>query len=84
MRARRPKARRDRDLCSGPAKLAQSFAIDGGFDGVDLTSGALRIVDDGVPPPAEPLTTVRVGLAAGKGEELPWRLCVPGHGHLSR
>ncbi len=29
---------RDRDLCSGPAKLAQAFAIDRGFDGVDLTS----------------------------------------------
>jgi DNA-3-methyladenine glycosylase len=84
MRARRPRARRDRDLCSGPAKLAQAFAIDGAYDGVDLTSGALRIVDDGVPPPAVPLTTVRVGLATGKGEELPWRLCVPGHRHLSR
>ena len=51
MRARRAKARRDRDLCAGPARLCQAFAITGAFDGTDLTRGALRIVDDGVAPP---------------------------------
>ena len=54
MRARGAKARRDRDLCAGPARLCQAFAITGEFDGTDLTRGALRIVDDGVAAAAAP------------------------------
>ena len=36
MFARRPAARRERDLCSGPARLTQAFAIDRRRDGADL------------------------------------------------
>ena len=36
MRRRRERARRDRDLCSGPAKLTQALAIDRTLDGIDL------------------------------------------------
>ena len=36
MHANRPRARRDRDLCSGPAKLCQALAIDRALDGADL------------------------------------------------
>jgi DNA-3-methyladenine glycosylase len=78
MRARRPRARRDRDLCSGPAKLCEAFAITGVHDGVDLVHGELRIVDDGVAPPAHPGVSRRVGLAAGRGDADPWRFFVPG------
>jgi len=84
MRARRAKARRDRDLCAGPARLCQAFAITGTFDGTDLTSGALRIVDDGVPPPSAPIVTTRVGLAKGRGDEHPWRFLVPDDPNISR
>ena len=84
MRARRPKARRDRDLCAGPARLCQAFAITGAFDGTDLTRGELRIVDDGVAPPPEPVVTTRVGLAKGRGDESPWRFLVPDDPNISR
>src|SRR5690606_26218773 len=61
MRERRPKARTDRDLCRGPARLCQAFGIDGTHDGIDLptASGGITIVDDGTPPPEEPSVTTR-------------------------
>jgi DNA-3-methyladenine glycosylase len=84
MRARRQKARRDRDLLAGPARLCQAFALTGAEDGADLVraSHGMTIVDDGVPPPAAPLVSTRVGLSAGA--DLPWRWCTPGSVHLSR
>ena len=84
MRSRRPAARRDRDLASGPAKLTQALGISGAHDGADLISGPIRIVDDGVAPPGEPHWSTRIGLAPGRGDEHPWRATVPGHPHLSR
>ena len=83
MWAARPAARRVHDLASGPAKLCQAFGITGADDGADLVGGSdLRIVDDGVPPPAAPAVSRRVGLSAGV--ELPWRWFVPGDPHVSR
>jgi DNA-3-methyladenine glycosylase len=84
MRARRPAARSDRDLCRGPARLCQAFGLDGTFDGADLPTAdrGVSIVDDGTPPPDEPVVGVRIGLSAG--HELPWRWCVPGDRHLSK
>jgi DNA-3-methyladenine glycosylase len=83
MRVRRAKARRDRELCSGPARLAQAFGLDRAHDGDDLVRGDLRIVDDGVPPPDRPGVSTRVGLAAGKGDIFPWRFYVPGDPNVS-
>jgi DNA-3-methyladenine glycosylase len=84
MRARRVKARRDRDLCAGPGRLCQAFGLTGEHDGTDLTKGPLRIVDDGTPPPPAPVVTRRVGLRAGQGDESPWRFLVPGEPNISR
>ena len=83
MRAARPAARRDRDLCSGPAKLCQALGIDGTFDGCDLVTGdrGVTVVDDGTPPPAAPVVTTRVGL--GAGAEHPWRYLVAGDPNIS-
>jgi DNA-3-methyladenine glycosylase len=83
MFAARPGARRERDLCSGPAKLCQALALDGSFDGADLVEAdrSVSVVDDGTPPPASPFQSTRVGLSAGA--EHPWRWCVPGDPHVS-
>jgi DNA-3-methyladenine glycosylase len=84
MRAVRPAARRDRDLCSGPAKLCQALGLDRRYDGADLVTGdrGVLICDDGTPPPARPVQTLRVGLTAGA--EHPWRWYVPDDPNVSR
>lgn len=84
MRAARPGCRRDRDLCRGPARLCQAMGIDRAQDGIDLVGGAggLSIVDDGMPPPATPVATTRVGITRAADE--PWRWYVPGDAHVSR
>lgn len=84
MRANRgAAARRDRDLCSGPAKLCQAFGIDRAFDGADLVTGDLgvRILDDGTPPPEAPVVSRRIGLSAGVEHE--WRWHVAGDPNVS-
>ena len=84
MRVRRTAARRNRDLCRGPARLCQAFALDGTFDGADLATAdrGVTIVDDGTPPPDQPVVGTRIGLSSGA--DLPWRWCVPGDPHLSK
>jgi DNA-3-methyladenine glycosylase len=84
MWTRRPKARRERDLCSGPARLCQALALTGDLDGADLSSGPVRLLDDGTPPPSEPGNSVRIGLSPGKGDDSPWRWFVPGDPNVSR
>ena len=84
MRTARPAARRDRDLCSGPAKLCQALGITGDDDGSDIVRGdrGLQIMDDGTPPPPEPGQSRRIGLSAGV--EHPWRWFVPHNPNVSR
>jgi DNA-3-methyladenine glycosylase len=83
MRARRPAARRDRDLCSGPARLCAALGIDRAYDGADLVAGdGPFIADDGVPPPVTPGVSTRIGLS--RGVEHPWRWWVPGDPNVSR
>jgi DNA-3-methyladenine glycosylase len=84
MRDRRVKARRDRDLLAGPARLTQAFGITGADDGNDLVRGPIRILDDGVAPPVAPGVSTRIGLSPGRGDEHPWRFVVPGDPNLSR
>jgi DNA-3-methyladenine glycosylase len=84
MRARRgPAARRDRDLCSGPAKLCQAFGIDKAHDGADLVANddGLTIVDDGTPPPVAPGVSRRIGISVGVEHE--WRWFVAGDPNVS-
>ena len=77
MREARPKARRDADLCSGPGRLTQALGIDRRHDGADLVLGDrhVRIVSDGMPPPAAPQATPRIGIS--KGKDAHWRWVLP-------
>ena len=84
MRAARPAAKRDRDLCRGPARLCQALGIDGRHDGADLVTGdaGLTIVDDAAPPPTDVVVTTRIGISRAVDE--PWRWYVRGDPHVSR
>lgn len=80
---RGPAARRPKDLCSGPAKLAQALGIGAEHDGIDLvTHPSLTIVDPGGAPPGSIVQTTRIGLS--KGAESPWRWYVEGDPNVSR
>ncbi len=83
MRQRRPTARRDRDLCAGPARLATAFGLDRAHDGIDLVRGPIGLHDDGTAPPARPRRSPRVGLAPGRGDRDRWRWFVPGAASVS-
>ena len=83
MRERRGRDRRDRELCAGPARLTEAFAITGKDDGADLVRGPLRVLDDGIPPPTRPGRSTRIGLTPGRGDEHRWRWFVRGDPNLS-
>jgi DNA-3-methyladenine glycosylase len=84
MRHGRVAAKRDRDLCNGPARLTQALGITGVDDGADLVEGerGITIVDDGVAPPRHPVVTPRVGITKAASE--PWRWYVDGDPNVSR
>jgi len=84
MRARRVKARGDRDLCSGPAKLTQSLGIHRLHDGADLVRSSVRLLDDGIAPPDAPGISTRIGMRAGAGDDVRWRWFVAGDPNVSR
>jgi DNA-3-methyladenine glycosylase len=77
-RALRPKAKHDYDLLSGPGKLAAAFEITKKDYGIDLFDPHSDLRIEAGPAPTKILRTTRIGLAAGKGEEIPWRF-LDGH-----
>jgi DNA-3-methyladenine glycosylase len=83
MRTRRPAARRERDLCNGPAKLCQALAIDRSQNGVDVLDRAapVRLIDDGTTPPAHPVASRRIGISVAV--DLLWRFSVPDDPNVS-
>jgi DNA-3-methyladenine glycosylase len=79
MRLRRG-ALADRQLCSGPGKLAQALGIDLRHDGLGLDAPpfALKAAEVAHPIAAGP----RIGIT--KGVETPWRFAMAGSRYLSR
>lgn len=84
MRAARPGARRDRDLCSGPGKLTRAMGIARAQDGADLVTGdrGFTIVSDGVAPPTNPVGHKRIGIT--RAADHPWRWYVADSEHVSK
>lgn len=78
MRVHRGLAKKDTDLLSGPGKICQALQIEGELDGAPLLtadrsseSNALRLEPG--PKVISIWEGVRVGIAPGKGDSLPWR-----------
>lgn len=75
-------------LASGPARLTQALGIGKEHNGSSLLRGSPTFIyeDDetGDYRSCEIAQTVRVGLAEGKGDDIPWRFVVAGHPHASR
>ncbi|NLO07800.1 MAG: DNA-3-methyladenine glycosylase [candidate division WS1 bacterium] len=72
-----------KDLCSGPAKLAQAFGVTLEHNRWDITRGRLFIAP-AIEPPERIAVTTRIGLSEGCGEDLPLRYLLPQSPWLSR
>lgn len=88
MRERRPAIRDDRLLAAGPARLTQAMGIDSSHNGASLLrGGVVWCAEDEATDRyrrAEVARTRRIGIAVGKGDDLPWRFVIPGNPYASR
>ena len=73
MAYRRPKAQDRFGLLSGPGKLAAAVGATGEHTGLDLlgNKGPFRLVVG--EERTEVLVSKRIGIAKGRGDEMPWR-----------
>jgi DNA-3-methyladenine glycosylase len=64
MYARRPKAKKETDLCSGPGKLGAAFGIDRSHNGIDLVQHDLLFIEQTTEPllPDRIITSPRIGI----------------------
>ena len=67
--------------CERTGEALPSAGIGPDDDGTDL-SGAVRIIDDGSPPPDDPGISTRIGIT--RAADLPWRWFVAGDPNVSR
>ncbi|SEH14830.1 DNA-3-methyladenine glycosylase [Thermoleophilum album] len=83
MRKRRGVERLE-DLCSGPGKLCQAFAIELEHDGTSLVDGPIRLfaLEGGRPRASAIVAAPRIGIS--RAVDLPWRFCLAESRFLSR
>ncbi len=81
IRARRPAARNDRDLASGPGKLTRAMGITRAHNGVDMTRGSLTVRLPEHPAKVEIDVTKRIGIT--KCADLPLRFVIRGNPFVS-
>ena len=79
---RRPKAKRPRDLASGPGKLTQALGVTRERNGVDVTRGELTVRAMRRPEPFEIVTTTRIGISVS--QDLPYRFYIKDNEHVSK
>lgn len=88
MRVNRPGIVNDKLLASGPARLAKAMSIAKPQDGASLLRGGSFYCAEDAETTAvrtgRVAQTERIGLATGKGDDIPWRFVVPGHPYASR
>ena len=88
MRLNRGGIVKDALLTSGPARLAQAMGISKPHDGASLLrGGAFLCAEDELTDSfrnGKIAQTERIGLATGRGHDIPWRFVVPGHPYASR
>ena len=82
MRARRPKAKTDRDLTSGPGKLTQALAITRKLNGTDMTRGDFVVLDR--KPVEEVIIDVGPRIGITKCADYPLRFTIKGNRFISR
>lgn len=82
MRRRRGAHVSDRDLCRGPGRLCQAFAIGLDLDGTDLAGPSLWIAHTPEQGHARQIAiSPRIGIT--RATDLPWRFYVPGSRFVS-
>jgi DNA-3-methyladenine glycosylase len=86
MRARRPAARKDTDLTSGPAKLCQALDVDRSLDGVSLRGPEVTLTRRTRPVSEDQIgISSRIGVGyAGEAAEWPLRFFLKGSPYVSR
>lgn len=88
MQLHRPRAKRDTELCSGPAKLCQALAIDRDLDRIDLTTSKTLWLEQArsrALPAAQIAVGPRVGIgSSGDWVHKPLRFAVRNNPHVSK
>lgn len=81
MRRRRPKARRERDLASGPGKLTAALDVTLADYGADLTQGPITVHEPKRPASLRIGVSRRIGIT--KSVDLPLRFFIEDNEHVS-